>query len=35
LAARIEWLRTQAQIARKKLELVVEHIDTLVERDPE
>ena len=34
LEARKEWLRTQVQITRKKLELIVENLDQLLERDP-
>ncbi|MEM9455017.1 MAG: hypothetical protein AAGF11_12620 [Myxococcota bacterium] len=33
LAAREDWLRAQIQITRKKLELIVEHLDTLLDRD--
>ena len=35
LAARKDWLRAQVQITRKKLELIVEHLDELMERDPQ
>jgi selenocysteine lyase/cysteine desulfurase len=35
LESRKAWLRTQVQITRKKLDLIVENLDDLLERDPQ